>query len=109
MHKYARENVDPCSNLVFQRASIVRWAKSNIYMNLPASIRPLLYFVFRYVFLLGLLDGILGFYFHFLQCLWYRHIVELKIKEVELCMATGESVESSIFKILGIKVSCKEV
>ena len=38
--------------------------------------RPTLYFLYRYVLLLGFLDGRQGFLFHFLQAYWYRVLVD---------------------------------
>lgn len=46
-------------------------------------IRAFVYFLYRYFICLGFLDGINGFYFHFLQGLWYRLIVDIKFLEVK--------------------------
>lgn len=54
----------------------------SIYYKLPLYIRPLLYFLYRYIILLGFLDGKEGFIYHFLQGLWYRLIVDIKIGEL---------------------------
>lgn len=51
------------------------------YYSLPLFHRCFWFFVFRYVFLLGFLDGRAGFLWHFLQCFWYRTIVDVKISE----------------------------
>ncbi len=56
-----------------------RWYKKNLYNRLPLFIRPFLYFIFRYFLLLGFLDGRRGFIWHFLQGLWYRFLVDVKI------------------------------
>jgi glycosyltransferase involved in cell wall biosynthesis len=56
-----------------------RWYKKNLYNRLPLFIRPFLYFFFRYFILLGFLDGRRGFIWHFLQGLWYRFLVDVKI------------------------------
>lgn len=52
-----------------------------IYYKLPGSSRVVLYFVYRYVFRLGFLDGKVGFYFAFFQALWFRMLVDAKIYE----------------------------
>ena len=57
------------------------WLK-DIYYHLPLYIRAFLYFFYRYILLLGFLDGKEGFLFHFLQGLWYRLIVDIKIEEL---------------------------
>ena len=53
------------------------------YYNLTPIIRVFIYFFYRYFICLGFLDGISGFYFHFLQGLWYRLIVDIKFLEVK--------------------------
>lgn len=55
------------------------WFK-RIWWNLPLGIRPYLYFVYRMTFKLGILDGKKGIYYHYLQGLWFRLLVDKKIK-----------------------------
>lgn len=57
-----------------------RWLKA-WYYRLPGGPRALAYFVYRYVFRLGFLDGREGFYFAFLQGLWFRLLVDAKMHE----------------------------
>jgi len=52
-----------------------------IYYRLPPGWRALAYFVFRYVLQLGFLDGRAGFYYDFLQALWFRMLVDAKLTE----------------------------
>ena len=52
-----------------------------LYYKLPIGIRSLSYFVYRYVFRLGFLDGRTGFYFAFFQALWFRMLVDAKMYE----------------------------
>jgi glycosyltransferase involved in cell wall biosynthesis len=52
-----------------------------LYYQLPIGIRSLGYFVYRYIFRLGFLDGITGFYFAFFQALWFRMLVDAKMYE----------------------------
>lgn len=52
------------------------------YASAPLFTRPLAYFVFRYVWKLGFMDGTKGFIWHFLQGLWYRFLVDAKLYEV---------------------------
>ena len=49
------------------------------YMKMPLLFRSLLYFIYRYFFKLGFLDGRNGFIFHFLQAFWYRLVIDIKI------------------------------
>jgi glycosyltransferase involved in cell wall biosynthesis len=60
-----------------------RRLKENVYAHLPLFVRPLLYFFYRYFLKLGFLDGAKGFAFHFMQGLWYRTLVDLKVLEAE--------------------------
>ncbi|HVR07559.1 MAG TPA: glycosyltransferase family 2 protein [Thermoanaerobaculia bacterium] len=57
------------------------WLKSRYY-RLPLYLRPALYFGWRYLFLLGFLDGRNGFVFHFLQAFWFRLVVDVRLEEL---------------------------
>lgn len=59
----------------------VLWMKS-WYYRMPLFVRPALYFFFRYVLLLGVLDGANGFLFHFLQAFWFRLVVDVRLREL---------------------------
>lgn len=61
-----------------------RWFKENIYLRMPLFIRPIFLFVYRYIFLLGFLDGVPGLIFHFLQAFWHQFVVDAKIYEMGL-------------------------
>lgn len=57
------------------------WRKQ-LWWRLPRYTRPMLYFIQRFVFQLGFLDGRTGVIFHFLQGFWFRLIVDVKIDEI---------------------------
>ena len=57
------------------------WLK-RLWWKLPLGIRPFLYFTYRLIFQLGILDGKTGVLFHFLQGFWFRLVVDVKIKEM---------------------------
>jgi glycosyltransferase involved in cell wall biosynthesis len=57
-----------------------RWLREQYY-RLPLFIRPSLYFLYRYFFRLGFLDGKEGLVYHVLQAFWYRFLVDAKIYE----------------------------
>jgi len=59
----------------------VLWLKTRYY-RLPLFVRPVLYFLYRYLFLLGILDGKTGFIFHFLQAFWFRLVVDVRLDEL---------------------------
>jgi len=46
-------------------------------------IRAFSYFIYRYIFRLGFLDGRVGFIFAVLQAFWYRFLVDVKIYEAK--------------------------
>ncbi len=53
------------------------------YAKQPLFWRSFAYFVYRYVFKLGFLEGKVGFLRHFLQGWWYRTLVDAKIFEIK--------------------------
>jgi len=57
------------------------WLKQ-LWWQLPRYVRPMLYFTYRMIFQLGILDGRTGVIFHFLQGFWFRLIVDVKIDEI---------------------------
>ena len=50
--------------------------------KLPRYVRPAVYFSYRLIFRLGILDGRTGIIFHFLQGFWFRLMVDIKIDEL---------------------------
>ena len=79
-----------------------RWLKDNFYARLPLGLRPMLYFVYRYVLLLGFLDGWQGFAFHGLQGFWYRFLVDVKIAELKMLMeARGQDLATVVAEEYG--------
>ena len=84
-HKYQLFNQDKSLNsdsTSFQ-ASFKRNIKEKIYNKLPFTLSALAYFIWRYIFQLGFLDGRSGLTYHFLQGYWYRFLVGAKIMELE--------------------------
>jgi glycosyltransferase involved in cell wall biosynthesis len=59
-----------------------RYGKEKIYLRLPAGVRAIAYFLYRYLVRLGFLDGKAGLYFHLMQGLWYRTLVDAKVDEI---------------------------
>lgn len=56
-----------------------RYLKYGVYYKLPLFIRPILYFLYRYIIIGGFLDGYEGLLFHFYQGLWFRMLVDIEI------------------------------
>lgn len=99
---------------VLRRAGVLRWSISgrllgnpdermiwfkNIWYHMPLFVRPFIYFTYRYFFRLGLLDGVNGFVYHFLQAFWFRLVVDIKISELNEEIRNGtmtlEQLQSS--------------
>jgi len=88
-------------------AKLKRWIKQNIYTKLPAFVRPLMYFLYRYFLKLGFLDGVKGFAYHFMQGYWYRSLVDLKMLEAESWIANEtdpEKVKLILSERTGLKL-----
>lgn len=66
-----------------------RWLKVRVYLRLPLFVRPFLYWCFRYVLLLGFLDGRAGLVFHFLHAFWYQFLIDAKLVEAAGLAADG--------------------
>lgn len=73
---------------------LIRRKLKKIYCNLPLFIRPFLFFFVRYFIQLGFLDGKRGLIWTFLQCFWYRFLIDAKIYEANL--ASGKNKEELI-------------
>lgn len=64
------------------QAKKIRSQKSR-YAKLPLFFRPFAYFIYRYIFRGGFLEGKAGFIWCFLQGWWYRTLVDAKIYEIK--------------------------
>ncbi|MCA9885257.1 MAG: glycosyltransferase family 2 protein [Anaerolineae bacterium] len=72
-----REAVEPDNKREAATSSARKtWMRKNIFLRMPLFLRPLLYFIYRYIFRLGILDGIPGLIFHFLQAFWLHFYVD---------------------------------
>lgn len=54
-----------------------RWLRQYFWNRLPPLIRPILYFIYRYLIRLGFLDGLRGFVFHFFHAFVYYLIIDV--------------------------------
>ncbi|PWS26381.1 glycosyltransferase family 2 protein [Pedobacter yonginense] len=61
------------------------WLK-RLWWKLPLGLRPYLYFSYRIIFKLGILDGKTGMKFHYLQGFWFRRLVDRKIKRLKTAL-----------------------
>jgi len=60
------------------------------YARQPLFWRSFAYFIYRYFFKLGFLEGKEGFLWHFLQGWWYRTLVDAKIYEIKKACGTDK-------------------
>ncbi len=67
--------------LLGSQAERKRWIKYMVYYKTPLMRRAHWYFIYRYFFRLGFLDGKPGLIYHFLQGYWYRFLVDAKLYE----------------------------
>jgi glycosyltransferase involved in cell wall biosynthesis len=90
------------------QAGLKRWLKERVYARMPAGLRALAYFLYRYVIRLGFLDGHEGTAFHVLQGFWYRYLVDMKLHEVRAYMRQNNAEPSeAILAVLGIDVKTR--
>lgn len=78
------ENIHPDTGEMDRHARFKRFIKFKVYYKLPMGMRAYLYYVYRYYFKLGFLDGKEGKIFAFLQAYWYRFLVDAKIYEKKI-------------------------
>jgi glycosyltransferase involved in cell wall biosynthesis len=70
----------------------VLWLKQ-LYFRLPLYVRPFIYFFYRYIILLGILDGKQGGIFHFLQAFWFRLVWDMRLDELQKSSADSHKIE----------------
>jgi glycosyltransferase involved in cell wall biosynthesis len=58
------------------------WIRENIYEKIPLQSRPVLLFLYQYIFKLGFLDGLEGFVYHAFVAFWYRLLIYVKVREL---------------------------
>lgn len=69
---------------LYGEAEKTKSLRDKVYYRLPKFLRAHLYFIYRYYFKLGFLDGKPGKIHAFLQAYWYRFLVDAKIYEREI-------------------------
>ena len=58
-----------------------RWWYERVYLRAPLGLRAVAYFLYRYILQGGFLDGPEGLIYHTLQGLWYRRLIDVKMRE----------------------------
>jgi glycosyltransferase involved in cell wall biosynthesis len=85
-----------------RQAAFKRRLKNNIYNRISFSFGPLIYFIVRYIFQLGFLDGKEGLIYHFLQGYWYRFLVGAKAEEYDRVLRTLPDSDSRLKALTGL-------
>jgi glycosyltransferase involved in cell wall biosynthesis len=60
-------------------SNTTQFMKRRVFYKLPPFLRPILYFMFRYLGQGGFMDGYAGLCYAYRQACWYRFLVDLKI------------------------------
>lgn len=71
----------------------IMWLRDK-WMRMPLFLRPFVYFIYRYILMLGFLDGRAGFLYHFLQGWWLRLIVDWKTWQIRKHQFSSAELES---------------
>ena len=102
-----KKNILNTKNSTFE-VSYKRFLKEAIYNKIFFGFKSLLYFVYRYFFLLGFLDGKKGLIYHFIQGFYYRFLVESKLLEIEDSIkkiSKRKKIISKIFEKTGFYIN----
>jgi hypothetical protein len=59
------------------------WLREKVWIRMPILLRPMFYFLYRYIFQLGFLDGKEGLIYCFLHGFWYPFLVDAKYLELK--------------------------
>jgi hypothetical protein len=60
-----------------------RWWRTSVYGRAPRFVRSFAYFVYRFIFRGGFIDGTPGFIYHFLHGCWFRFYVNVYLYELQ--------------------------
>ena len=74
------------------------WLK-NVWYQMPLYVRPMLFFLYRYLLRLGCLDGWNGLVYHSLQTFWFRLLVDVHIAEYRRRLRNHELSVDELFTV----------
>lgn len=75
---------DELANLFGSQVERKRWIRQKIWNPLlPPLVRPFIYYLYRYIFRLGFLDGKAGFIYHTMHGLFYRLLIDIKYLQMK--------------------------
>ena len=79
--------------------------KKDFYYNSPIFARAFFYFIYRYFFKFGFLDGFRGFIFHFFQGFLYRLIIDIKYYKVyKILRRSNKNLSKIIYDNFGLEI-----
>jgi hypothetical protein len=105
LQEEAPHSFDSIADIHGSKTARKRWLKENVYGRVPLFVRPAAYFIYRYFFKLGFLDGVPGLIFHVLQGFWYRFLVDVKVYQIRKQVAsTGKSIRDVITDTYGVQL-----
>lgn len=85
--------------------ALAKRRKKEKYARQPLFWRSFAYFVYRYFFRLGFLDGKEGFLWDFLQGWWYRTLVDAKVYEIKkACGDDKEKIRQHLKEVYDITI-----
>ena len=103
--KHNIHKIDTVANLFGNKTERKRWMKENIYFKTPLFVRPYMYFIYRYVFKFGFLDGKEGFIFHTLHAFWYRFLVDTKVYQIDqLAKKNNQTIQEVVLDHYGMDI-----
>lgn len=97
IQKHNLKKVDTVAKFWGNKTERKRWLKEKLYFRIPLFLRPFLYYIYRYLFKLGFLDGKEGFIFHYLHAFWYRFLVDVKVYQLE---KIASEQKKTIFEVI---------
>lgn len=106
LNLFSREDTVTTQN-TSRQAAFKRWVKERIYNHMPFTISTLGYFLYRYIFQLGFLDGREGLIYHFLQGFWYRFLVGAKVQELDKAIRHLDdkaSIRKELTRLTGLQI-----
>lgn len=93
------ESAELAAEVAAKRAQKAKYAK------MPLFWRSFAYFIYRYIFKMGFLDGKEGFLWDFLQGWWYRTLVDAKVFEIKkACSDDKEKMREYLMTNYNIKL-----
>lgn len=103
--KYKDADSEGADGVGLADAVAAKRRQKSLYGRMPLFWRSTAYFIYRYVFKLGFLDGKEGFLWDFLQGWWYRTLVDAKVMEVErACAADPGRIRAFLASRYGIRL-----